>query len=799
MLTGIAGRAGTSGGQQPLVEYVSRQLAAMRERLLAIPVVKSGLSLMTGTIITAALGLVFWIVAAQLYDSAAFGVGTTTVYTMMTLAEVACIGLRTGLVRYTPKAGGATIQVIVWGYALAFAASAVTAAVFLVGLGVWAPELGELRDTALMFGFFVISTAFWAIFMLQDSVLVGLRKAPWVPVENGLFGVLKIILLFPLAAWSPTLGIFWAWTLPVFPIVFVINFLIRPVAGERIRLAPKVASVRSSFQTLLREMINFSLAEWVASISRLAAFGIVPLMVLAAAGRIEAGYFQASWLIAFTIFQLSSNAAYALLAESSYEGTSLQRNSVQAGLLSLALSAPGIAIGIVGAPVLLLIYGSEYADNSSGVLRILLIAALPNIVHQIYIGRLRSRGKMVAVILLETALSVLVITLSAILLPRMGIIGVGYAWLIGLVLLALYAAMAETTWWWASGLPDGLVRFVGSVLSRSQPERPVRGMEGRLGSVLDRIDLAEATASWLQPGEHRQTAIVQQSPQSVAVVEFARTPSGAEELRRRSEEFDALHRNPDLVDLRPLLPTLRSVGSEVGQEYVVWDQPLGQTAESLATAGHELDQICAAVLDRLKPLHRTSARRLTVCQSDVDRWIGTSLDHLGAAGRGASGQLDELRARIEAGLIGREVEVGQIHGELALDNIVMADQPLRVTGLVRWELTGMAPLILDPSCLAISDLVRRDGGELGSVVASLLADPLPYETHPAIDLAACEGYGLGDRSNGIGAETALLLTWLSLVGRPLPPGRTVSSDEVWLARNAQPVLATMNSRQGASS
>lgn len=754
---------------------------------------------MTGTIVTALLGLIFWIIAAKLFDQAAFGVGTTTVYTMMTLAEVACIGLRTGLLRYTPRSGGATIQIIVWGYALAVVASAVTAAVFLIGLGWWAPGLGELRDTALMFGFFVVSTAFWALFMLQDSVLVGLRKAPWVPVENSIFGVLKILLLFPMAAWSPTLGIFWAWTLPVFPIVFGINFLVRGVVRDRLKALPKYLPDAESFRHLWRDMIGFSLAEWLASVARLAALGIIPLMVLAETGKTEAGYFQAAWLIAFTIFQLSSNAAYALLAENSYEESSLQRNSIQAGLLSLALSAPGIAIGVIGAPLLLLIYGSDYADNSSSVMRVLLLAALPNIVHQIYIGRLRSLGKMLAVVVLETVLSVLVIGLSAFLLPRYGIIGVGYAWLAGLLALALYAAAAESSWWWAARLDPRIVRFVGAVVARCQIDRPARGMENRLAAVLDSIDVKANETAWLQPGIHGQAAVVSDGPGSEIVVEFARTKTGASELERRCIELESLSTEHGLGEVNSLLPQVRSKGCVSAEEYVVWTQPVGTTAKTLVNRGVPIDEVCRLVFDGLRPLRAATAEVVTVDEVQIEEWISAGLSHLALAGRGAAGQLAEVRSRLEAGLANRQLAVGQVHGEVALDNIIMDTNPTRLVGFVRWELTCRAPLILDASSLALSDLVLRDGGELGTVVASLLQNPAPYEDHPAMVLATSEGFGAGHQPVTISTETALLLSWLFLVGRPLPPGRTVSSDEVWLARNAQPVLATMNSRQGATS
>ena len=55
----------------------------------------------------------------------------------------------------------------------------------------------------------------WAIFTLQDGVLIGMRSAPWVAIENGIFGVAKIALLLAFAVALPHLGIYISWMLPV--------------------------------------------------------------------------------------------------------------------------------------------------------------------------------------------------------------------------------------------------------------------------------------------------------------------------------------------------------------------------------------------------------------------------------------------------------------------------------------------------------------------------------------------------------------------------------------------------------
>ena len=80
---------------------------------------------------------------------------------------------------------------------------------------------------------FVVSAMAWCIFTLQDSVLAGLRQAPWIPVENGLFSSVKILLLLALASVSQRYGLFLSLTIPVVLSLIPVNlFLFRRAIPE---------------------------------------------------------------------------------------------------------------------------------------------------------------------------------------------------------------------------------------------------------------------------------------------------------------------------------------------------------------------------------------------------------------------------------------------------------------------------------------------------------------------------------------------------------------------------------------
>ncbi len=420
------------------------------QRLAEIPVVKSGLSLVASTGTTAGLGLVFWMLAARLYTKEDFGVASTAVTTMMMLADVSLLGLRTGLVRFVPGAGSRTGALIASAYGVAAGLAGVAALIFLGGLGLWAPELSGLRDTAVLAVIFVTAAAAWAVFMLQDSALVGLHRAPWIPIENALFGLAKIALLLPLARVAPTYGLFLAWALPVFSSIVAINILVR----REVQVRPDASDGR--VQRTRNDMFRYSLADWTASFARLATYGVPPLLVLGSLGRAHAGYFNVAWLMAFTTFLISTNVADALLAESSYEQDQLNRTTRQALVLSMALAVPAALVGLVAAPFILQLFQPGAAEHATPLLRVLLVAAVPNVLVQIGIGRLRAQERMRLVIVAETVLAVVVLGLAVALLGPFGLLGVGWAWLLGLTVVGCGLVASEGRHWLKDAEPSSL-------------------------------------------------------------------------------------------------------------------------------------------------------------------------------------------------------------------------------------------------------------------------------------------------------------------------------------------------------
>src|SRR4029077_18850798 len=105
--------------------------------------------------VTAALGLVYWLIAAREYSASTVGINTAAISAMMFVAGVAQLNLMSALLRFVPVLGAARRRFIGLCYLAAAAAALLCAAVFLLGLDVWASALDDLAASPGMVAWFI--------------------------------------------------------------------------------------------------------------------------------------------------------------------------------------------------------------------------------------------------------------------------------------------------------------------------------------------------------------------------------------------------------------------------------------------------------------------------------------------------------------------------------------------------------------------------------------------------------------------------------------------------------------------
>lgn len=442
----------------------SLRLPAYRDQL-----VRTGHLLTLSSLLTSAVGAVYWAVATRIYGPASIGRSYAAVSAMTLLASVGGLNLGNVLVRFLPNSGARARRLVTTMYL----AAALGAAACAFGFVMLVPELSSglaFLHSPLIGAGFVVGAAAYAIFVLQDGALTGLSRPGWVVWENALFAVLKIFLVAVLAVTAVrSQGILVSWIVALVAAVLVTNgFLYRRLAAlarasdpgaeqpGSVAIQPGSAATRPS--PVATPTAGYIIADYIGQLLWISANSLPPILVLDRLGAVDSAYFSVSWSITNALYMFGINMGLAFVVESAHQRTVDPARLRHMFRHTIAVLGPCIAVAFVGAPLILGIYGSGYAQGGTGLLRILVLSALPNVVlvMAVSVARARMRMKVVAVVYLVQF--VMLIALTVVLLPVMGVTGAGVAWFASLAAVAIGLLWKRKAW--LTGVAPGVAAFV---------------------------------------------------------------------------------------------------------------------------------------------------------------------------------------------------------------------------------------------------------------------------------------------------------------------------------------------------
>lgn len=416
--------------------------AAVRARVSAVlprePLLRNGHLLAMSSIVNAVLGAVFWVFATHWYDDRTVGLNYATISAATLLSTIGQLNLSDFLVRFMPSAGRHTRHLVLVCYLASVLCSVLVSVGFLLLVPTLNPRLDFLLSPVTGM-FFVAYTAAYAIFALQDGALTGLRHPGWVVAENMIFAVVKILLLAVGAALTLFAGILISWAGALVVALLVANaFLLRRAVPRHETEAPEAARPP--------RLVGYATADYAGSLFRMAAYSLLPLVVLNTLGPAQSAYYSLAWIVGYVPYLLATNMGSSLIVEAAHAPGQLAQHALRVLRHSALLMAAGAAAIIVVAPAFLAFFGPEYAEHGTTLLRLLALSALPNLLVSLAVDVARMRRKLRLVVGVQLALCVLVLGLSSVLLPVLGLTGGGVAWLAAQCLLALYLLVRRSRW-----------------------------------------------------------------------------------------------------------------------------------------------------------------------------------------------------------------------------------------------------------------------------------------------------------------------------------------------------------------
>ncbi|MFP5022030.1 lipopolysaccharide biosynthesis protein [Pseudonocardia phyllosphaerae] len=415
-------------------------------REMGNPLYRNAYALMLNTVVNSGFGLLYWVFAARVFSTDEVGRGNALVNLMMMISVLTSLNFGQAIVRFLPTAGRDSRALVRTSY-LVSTVVGIVGATAVMAYCHWAYSPGDPLHVSFGFGaWFVVSTAAWSVFNLQDQVLTGLRSAMWVALENGVYGVVKLVLLVVVAWFGVSDGVFTSWSAPVIALLVPVTLLIsrrlmpRHEAGlDHDAVVPTGAPDR---QTLVRYLAG----DYLGQVFNQAMSSFLPVLVVMVISQSASAYLLPAQTVFLAMSMLSVAITSALVVEGARqpERAHLFARAVLRRICLIVL--PASLVIALAAPLLLWFYGPVYVENSTLVLQLLMVSMFPRVIVTLWMTKSRLANRTFGLALQQLVHAIIVLGGIPLLAPVMGVDAVGWAWLAGEAVLAVVMAPSVIRW-----------------------------------------------------------------------------------------------------------------------------------------------------------------------------------------------------------------------------------------------------------------------------------------------------------------------------------------------------------------
>ena len=402
------------------------------------PLYRNAIYLLLNTLLVAGAGILFWVIVARLYpDEAQVGQALILIGIVAFVATLAQLGFGVGLIRFLPRSRRDKGRLVSTCLTISALVALALSAVLLLTLDVWFPGGQDPLSVALLVPIFLLLAVFGVSNPIVDNTFVAGRRASYIVVRGGLYQAVRLVMLFLLVGFLGVLGILASILFAQFLALALAFALLLPRLYPGFRLLPIVD------RALVGDILPFSLGNHVAEVLYVLPYPVILVLIPRLTGSVEqAAFFAMPWLIASILFAVPLMASVSLYAEGSHFQERLRGDLRRTLRFILPLLALGILSLWFWGDWILALFGPSYAVEGLGLLKLLAVSAIFVAVNVLFVSVARVMKWVRAVVALWAYVALGTIALSFLLLPELGLEGVGYAWLItnGTAAVAVTAA-----------------------------------------------------------------------------------------------------------------------------------------------------------------------------------------------------------------------------------------------------------------------------------------------------------------------------------------------------------------------
>ncbi len=383
------------------------------------PLYRNSLFMVLASLTSSGFGFLFWLIAAGLYDQAEVGTATAILSSAFLIVSITRLGLDQSIIRFFPD--GDRGAILGSTLTLTTALSIVFGLAFIVGLDIWSPGLGVLRDYAVEY---IILIVLLSAISTTANAFTALRRSSMYFYQTLITGV-RVPILFAFIGLG-AVGIFLSMELAI-ALAVAFSFIALAYLGVR----PKPLDRR-----FLRESYDFSLGNYVGGLFINAPASLLPIMVLNGLGPADAANYYMAYAVISILVVVPGAMSTSLFVEAS-NGEALGRSVKRSLLVTM-----GLLVLFVGATVLfggtfLGLIGKEYEAGGLEVLQVMALSTFPLAAYMIFQSVQRIRKDMRGLILWGGASTALLLFLSQVLMEQLGLVGIGAAWVITYGIIAV--------------------------------------------------------------------------------------------------------------------------------------------------------------------------------------------------------------------------------------------------------------------------------------------------------------------------------------------------------------------------
>lgn len=359
------------------------QLPARRSLALNSAGLVAGKAVQMGT------GYLFWLVAARTVPVHEVGVAAAAVSAVMLCTQLGLLGSGAAAIVMLGRDRSPVSEIVGSALAVLATASAAAALVCLVAIGGFSDSLGVVAKDGLFAAVFVLAAVFGTVIICFDQVSVALARGDQVLPRYLLSGAVSVALLLVVGVRSTTLAagaVFACWAVDATISSLVGWYQTRRWLGRWVR--PRFTAAPA------RELLRLGLPNHALTLTERAPALLVPVLTAQVASPTITAAWYPAWMMAWVAYTAPVAVGLAQFSDIVRRPDRIRETTAAALRWSLLLGGSIAVVLMIGARPLLSLLGRQYADSSTGALRLLAVGLVPYAVIQAYNSVCRARQRL---------------------------------------------------------------------------------------------------------------------------------------------------------------------------------------------------------------------------------------------------------------------------------------------------------------------------------------------------------------------------------------------------------------------